>query len=272
MDSANPAPTPAPPAVGELLDFAGKVALVTGASSGIGHGIAARFAEAGARVMAHYHSNAASAQMVVERITAAGGQAIAHQADLTQPDEVAGLIRATITAFGRLDVLVNNAGIYPLATLLEMTPAQWDEVIDANLRSMFLCTQAAARQMIAQGQGAGGVIVNITSIEAENPAPSHSHYNAAKGGALMFTRAAAAELGPHGIRVNAVAPGLMWSEDIEQIWPDGVARFRAAAPLGRLGMPADVADACLFLASPAARWITGASLTVDGGVMAHQIF
>jgi NAD(P)-dependent dehydrogenase (short-subunit alcohol dehydrogenase family) len=272
MDSANPAPIPAPPAVGELLDFAGKVALVTGASSGIGRGIAARFAEAGARVMAHYHSNATSAQMVVERITAAGGQAIAHQADLTQPDEVAGLIRATTMAFGRLDVLVNNAGIYPLATLLEMTPAQWDEVIDANLRSMFLCTQAAARQMIAQGQGAGGVIVNITSIEAENPAPSHSHYNAAKGGALMFTRAAAAELGPHGIRVNAVAPGLMWSEGIEQIWPDGVARFRAAAPLGRLGMPADVADACLFLASPAARWITGASLTVDGGVMAHQIF
>ena len=280
MDSANPAPIPAPPAVGELLDFAGKVALVTGASSGIGRGIAARFAEAGARVMAHYHSNATSAQMVVERITAAGGQAMAHQADLTQPDEVAGLIRATTMAFGRLDVLVNNAGIYPLATLLEMTPAQWDEVIDANLRSMFLCTQAAARQMIAQGQGAGtgqgsdagGVIVNITSIEAENPAPSHSHYNAAKGGALMFTRAAAAELGPHGIRVNAVAPGLMWSEGIEQIWPDGVARFRAAAPLGRLGMPADVADACLFLASPAARWITGASLTVDGGVMAHQIF
>src|SRR5258706_66112 len=169
MDSANPAPTPAPPAVGELLDFAGKVALVTGASSGIGRGI-------------------------------------------------------------------------------------------------------AARKMIAKGKGASGVIVNITSIEAENPAPSHSHYNAAKGGALMFTRAAAAELGPHGIRVNAVAPGLMWSEDIEQNWPDGVARFRAAAPLGRLGMPEDVADACLFLASPAARWITGASLTVDGGVMAHQIF
>jgi NAD(P)-dependent dehydrogenase (short-subunit alcohol dehydrogenase family) len=282
MDSANRVPTPAPPAVGELLDFSGKVALVTGASSGIGRGIAARFAEAGARVMAHYHSNAASAQAVVERITAAGGQAIAHQADLTQPDEVAGLIQATITAFGRLDVLVNNAGIYPLATLLEMTPAQWDEVIDANLRSTFLCTQAAARQMIAQGQGTGtgtgqgsgvgGAIVNITSIEAENPAPSHSHYNAAKGGALMFTRAAAAELGPHGIRVNAVAPGLMWREDIEQIWPDGVARFRAAAPLGRLGMPEDVADACLFLASPAARWITGASLTVDGGVMTHQIF
>jgi NAD(P)-dependent dehydrogenase (short-subunit alcohol dehydrogenase family) len=124
--------------------------------------------------------------------------------------------------------------------------------------------------MIAQGEG--GAVVVITSIEAENPAPSHSHYNASKGGALMFTRAAASELGPHGIRVNAVAPGLMWTEGIEQGWPDGVARFRRAAPLGRLGMPEDVADACLFLCSPAARWITGASLTVDGGVMTHQVF
>ena len=270
MDSANPAPTPAPPAVGELLDFAGKVALVTGASSGIGRGIAARFAEAGARVMAHYHSNATSAQMVVERITAAGGQAMAHQADLTRPDEVAGLIRATTMAFGRLDVLVNNAGIYPLATLLEMTPAQWDEVMDANLRSTFLCTQAAARQMIAQASG--GAVVNITSIEAENPALNHSHYNASKGGVLMYTRAAANELGRHGIRVNAVAPGLIWKDDIEQTWPDGVARWQRAAPLGRLGMPEDIADACLFLVSPAARWITGASLTVDGGVMTHQIY
>jgi NAD(P)-dependent dehydrogenase (short-subunit alcohol dehydrogenase family) len=124
--------------------------------------------------------------------------------------------------------------------------------------------------MIAQGQG--GAIVNVTSIEAENPAPAHSHYNAAKAGAAMHTRAAAQELGPHGIRVNAVAPGLVWREGLDEAWPDGVARYLNAAPLGRLGQPEDVADACLFLASPAARWITGASLTVDGGVMTRQIF
>ncbi|HEX6123036.1 MAG TPA: SDR family oxidoreductase, partial [Ktedonobacterales bacterium] len=200
----------------------------------------------------------------------AGGQAAAHQADLTAADEVAGLMRATVAAFGRVDVLVNNAGSYPLAGLLEMTLAQWEAVLNANLRSVFLCTQAAARQMIAQGSG--GAIINITSIEAENPAPSHSHYNAAKGGVLMHTRASASELGRYGIRVNAVAPGLIWKEDLEREWADGVARFRQAAPLGRLGTPEDVADACLFLASPAARWITGASLTVDGGVMTHQIF
>src|SRR4029079_17894897 len=109
-------------------------------------------------------------------------------------------------------------------------------------------------------QGNGGAIVNITSIEAESPAAGHSHYNAAKAGVLMYTRAAALELAAHGIRVNAVAPGLIWREGIEEAWPDGVARWKRAAPLGRLGRAEDVADACLFLASPAARWITGASL------------
>ncbi len=151
-----------------------------------------------------------------------------------------------------------------------MDVAQWDAVLAATLRSVFLMTQAAARQMIAQG--GGGAIVNISSIEAENPAPGHSHYNAAKGGVLMYTRAAANELGPHGIRVNAVAPGLIWTPGLETNWPEGVARFLRAAPLGRIGTPEDVADACLFLASPAARWITGASLTVDGGVLTHQVY
>jgi NAD(P)-dependent dehydrogenase (short-subunit alcohol dehydrogenase family) len=253
-----------------LLDLSGTVALVTGSGSGVGRGIAQRFAEAGAAVLVHYHTSAAGAQATAEHIVAAGGRAAPHHADLTDPDAVAALIAAAVATFGRLDVLVNNAGIYPLASVLEMTVAQWDTLLDANLRSVFLCTQAAARQMIAQR--GGGAIVNITSIEAENPAPNHSHYNASKGGVLLYTRACAGELGPHGIRVNAVAPGLLWREDIERTWPEGVARFRAAAPLGRLGMPEDVADACLFFASSAARWITGASLTVDGGVMTHQIF
>jgi NAD(P)-dependent dehydrogenase (short-subunit alcohol dehydrogenase family) len=258
------------PPVRSLLDLSEKVVIVTGGGSGVGRGVALRFAEAGARVVTHYHSSAAGAEAAVQAITASGGQVTSYQGDLSDPGAAAGLIAHAVAAFGRVDALINNAGIYPLASVLDMTMEQWDTLMNANLRSVFLCTQAAARQMIAQASG--GAIVNITSIEAENPAPNHSHYNASKGGVLMYTRAAANELGRHGIRVNAVAPGLIWKGGIEQTWPDGVTRWRRAAPLGRLGMPEDVADACLFLVSPAARWITGASLTVDGGVMTHQIY
>ncbi len=258
------------PAVNTLLDFSGKVVLVTGSGNGVGQGIAARFAEAGAKVVVHYQSSAVGAAALVQEIIERGGAAVAAQADLTQAQDVARLIAHTVDAFGRLDVLINNAGRYPLAGVLAMTTEQWDAVINANLRSVFLCTQAAAQKLVIQGNG--GAIVNITSIEAEHPAPQHSHYNAAKAGVLMYTRAAAAELGIHNIRVNAVAPGLIWRAGIEQAWPDGVSRWQQAAPLQRLGRPEDVADACLFLASPAARWITGASLTVDGGVMTHPIF
>lgn len=254
----------------QLLDFSGKVALVTGAGSGIGAGIARRFAQAGAAVVVNYRRSAEGAQAVVAAIEADGGQAVAVPANVTDPTAVTQLIAHTVEAFGRLDVLINNAGSYPLVSLLEMSEADWQEVIDANLSSVFLCTQAAAKQMIEQGNG--GAIVNIASIEAENPAPLHSHYNAAKGGVLMHTMAAAQELGAHGIRVNAVSPGLIWREGIDQGWPEGVERWQKAAPLTRLGQPADVADACLFLASPAARWISGANLRVDGGVMTNQIF
>jgi NAD(P)-dependent dehydrogenase (short-subunit alcohol dehydrogenase family) len=258
------------PRVASLLDFGGKVAIVTGAGSGLGRGIAARFAEAGAAVVVHYRRSAPAAEALARAIQGRGGRAVPAQGDLAREADAARLIASAVDTFGRLDVLVNNAGAYPLAGLLEMTAAQWDEVIEANLRSTFLCTQAAAREMVRLG--AGGAIVNVTSIEAESPAPGHSHYNAAKAGVLMHTRAAARELARHGIRVNAVAPGLIWREGIEEAWPDGVARWQRAAPLARLGTPEDVADACLFLASPGARWITGASLTVDGGVMTREAF
>jgi 3-oxoacyl-[acyl-carrier protein] reductase len=259
-----------PPPVRSLLDLSGRVALVTGAGSGIGRTIARRFSEAGALVMAHYQTSREGAEALQTEIHASGGQAATFPADLTDPAAVNGLVEATVKSFGGLDILVNNAGIYPLAPVTEMRVEDWDLVVDTNLKSVFLCTQAAARHMVAAGTA--GAIVNVSSIEAENPAPSHSHYNAAKGGVWMYTRAAAGELGRHGIRVNAVAPGLIWNEGLESSWPDGVARYLAAAPLGRLGQPDDVADACLFLASPAARWITGASLTVDGGVLTHQIY
>lgn len=258
------------PDLDSLLDFQGRVVMVTGGSGGLGQGIAQRFAQAGAQVVVQYHANRDDALAVVGRIEAAGGQALAVLADLTQEGPVSSLVEQAVARYGRVDTLINNAGIYPQAPLVDMPLAQWDAVINANLRSAFLCTQAVARQMIRQGEG--GAIVNITSIEAENPAPQHSHYSASKAGVFMMTRAAAAELGRFNIRVNAVAPGLMWREGLEQSWAEGVARYLAAAPLGRLGRPEDVADACLFLASAGARWITGASLTVDGGVMTNQVY
>jgi NAD(P)-dependent dehydrogenase (short-subunit alcohol dehydrogenase family) len=253
-----------------LLDFHGKVVLVTGGGRGIGSGIALRFAQAGAAVALGYRTSGAAAQTVAEQIEVLGGRAAAIRADVRHRAEVEAMVSRTVEAFGQLDVLVNNAGAQPLVSLLEMTESQWDEVIETNLRGVCLCTQVAAAQMIRQG--GGGAVVNIASIEAENPAPHHSHYDASKAGLVMYAKAAARELGPHGIRVNAVSPGVIWSEGIEAAWPDGVARFRAAAPLGRLGTFEDVADACLFLASPAARWITGANLVVDGGVMTHTVY
>lgn len=254
----------------ELLNFTNKVVIVTGASSGIGSGIAARFAEAGAKVVVNYRTSESEAQAVVKSIKIKAGHAIAVQADVTQRKDVERMMSETIDILSGLDVLVNNAGIYPLASVLEMSDPEWDSVLDSNLRSVYLCTQIAAKHMIESGLG--GSIINIASIEAENPAPLHSHYNAAKGGVLMYTRATAGELGHHGIRVNAVSPGLIWHPGLEQEWPDGVTRYQKAVPLGRLGLPTDIADACLFLASPAARWITGANLIVDGGVMTSTVY
>jgi NAD(P)-dependent dehydrogenase (short-subunit alcohol dehydrogenase family) len=262
-------PVPAPP-VTSLLDLSGRVAIVTGAGSGLGIGVAQRFARAGAAVVVHYHTSGRGAKEVACTITAEGGKATVVQGDLTIKGGAEALLAGALAAFGRVDVLVNNAGLYRETALLEMNETDWDLVVDANLRTVFLATQAAARQMIAQGDG--GAIVNVASIEGSNPAPGHTHYDAAKGAVIMHTRAAAQELAPHGIRVNVVSPGLIWSEGIEQTWADGVDRWHRRAPLGRMGMPEDVADACLFLASAGARWITGANLVVDGGMLIRHAY
>lgn len=258
------------PSTNKLLDFSGKVVLVTGGGRGIGAGIAIRFAEAGADVALSYFSSEAGAAQVVAAIQALGRRALATQADVRSRADVERLVEKTVEELGTLDVLINNAGIYPLASVLEMKDEQWDDVLDTNLRSVYLCTQAAASRMIRQGSH--GAIVNIASIEAQNSAALHSHYQAAKAGVVMHTKAAARELGEHGIRVNGVSPGLIWAEGLDEDWPDGVSRYLAAVPLGRLGQPDDVADACLFLASPAARWITGADLIVDGGVLTSTVY
>lgn len=253
----------------ELLDLSGKTALVTGASQGIGASIARRFAEAGARLAVHYRSHAELATNLVASITNNGGEAAALQAELTDPSSVDDLIVQTVETFGSVDVLVNNAGAFPTQALLDISLDDWRAMYAANVESAFLCTQAAARRMKERD---GGAIVNIASIDALNPAIDHSHYASAKAAVLMFTRSAAQELAPYAIRVNAVSPGLVSRPGLEQQWPEGVRRWVGKALLKRLGQPSDVADACLFLACPAARWITGQNLVVDGGVTSSNIY
>lgn len=262
--------TPAPD-IQSALDFGGQVVVVTGGSRGIGAGIARRFAQAGARVVVNFAQSRQAAADVAAQIEKDGGQARALQADVTSPADVARLFRQTVERWGRLDALVNNAGVYPVSPLLEMDAQEWQQVIAANLTATHLCTKEAAGLMAA-GDRRAGTIINISSIEATATAFAHSHYSAAKAGVEQYTRNAALELAPHGIRVNAVAPGLIHRPGLAQDWPDGVARWQARAPLRRLGTPEDIADACLFLASPLARWITGAVLTVDGGVQVAPAF
>jgi 3-oxoacyl-[acyl-carrier protein] reductase len=249
-----------------LLD--GQVALVTGAGGGIGRGIALRFAEEGAAVAVHCRTAVAAAGDVAGRIRESGGRAVVLRADLTDEDACHRLVReAADWGGGRLTALVNNAGVQPVRGLSGMPAHEWRTVVDTNLSSVFACTQAAAALMRAQD--GGGSVTHIASIEAHTPAPGHAHYSAAKAAVVMHARAAALEYGPHGIRVNTVSPGLVDREGLEETWPEGVRRWRRAAPTGRLGRPEDVADACVFLASRLASWVTGHDLVVDGGVSAR---
>jgi len=242
-------------ATGELLDFSGEQVLVTGASGNIGRGIATRLAEAGATVLAHYHHNEAAAKELVASI--GSGRTVC--ADLTDETSVDGMLDST-----EVTMVVNNAAVQMVQTFAAMSFADWQVMMAANLDSVFLVTQRMARTWIAANRA--GVIVNIGSIEGLDPAEGHGHYATSKAGVAMLSRAAALEFGKAGIRVNTVSPGLIDREGLGEDWPDGVNRWLDRAPLGRIGTPNDVADAVLFLLSPAARWISGANLVVDGGM------
>ena len=244
-------------AVQQLLDLSGETVLVTGASGNIGQGIAERLAEAGADVVVHYHQNKKAARALADRL---GGQAVI-QADLADEDAVDAMYAAA-----RPSMVVNNAAAQPVQGLRDMSYDDWRAMLAANLDGAFLVTQRAARAWA----GTGGAIVNIGSIEALDPAMGHGHYATSKAGLLMLSRAAALEFGAAGIRVNCVSPGLIDRDGLVEDWPDGVARWHDRAPLERLGTPQDVADAVLFLLSPAARWISGTNLVVDGGMSAQS--
>jgi 3-oxoacyl-[acyl-carrier protein] reductase len=247
------------------LDLTGKVALVTGASSGIGAATAILLAELGARVAIGYHGNPEGAEQVRSKIVGARGTAIAIRADVTRAEEIGSLAGAVATQFGPIDILINNAGsLMQRMRILEVKEETWDEIQDLNLKSAVLCSQAVAPSMIERKRGA---IVNVSSIAGRNGGgPGASAYASAKGGLISFTKALAKELAPYGVRVNAVSPGVIDTPFHERFsTPDMMRSFVTVIPLGRVGTPMECANVIAFLASDAASYVVWETIEVNGG-------
>jgi NAD(P)-dependent dehydrogenase (short-subunit alcohol dehydrogenase family) len=250
------------------MRFDGKVALVTGAAQGIGLDVALAFLETGARVVLNDRTPE-RVKIGISRLGGSQPDLFGRAADVTRREEVNSLIADTVQIFGRLDIVVNNAGFYPLTLVLEMLEEEWDAVLDVNLKGTFLVSQAAARQMVRQGHG--GQIINIASGSYKTGRLGCAHYCASKAGVVMFTQVLAMELAAHKIRVNAVAPGLIdIPESLTPVTPEYAAATLAIIPWGRLGRPQDIARAVLMLCSDDADYITGAVLAVDGGLSAGR--
>jgi 3-oxoacyl-[acyl-carrier protein] reductase len=240
----------------------GKVALVTGASRGIGRATALALASEGAAIVVNYASSSSAATEVVEQIEANGGRAIAFKANVANSDEVDQLIAATMEKFGRIDVLVNNAGITRDTLLLRMKLEDWQAVIDLNLTGVFLCTRAVSKIMLKQKSGR---IINITSVAGQMGNAGQSNYSASKAGVIGFTKTVARELAPRAITVNAVAPGFITTDMTDGLKSDPILKM---IPLARYGQPEEVAGMIQFLASSsAAAYITGQVFNVDGGMV-----
>ena len=245
--------------------LAGKTALVTGASKGIGASIAKHLAAAGASVVVNYASSRSGADKVVAEITAAGGRAVAIQGDVSKPADIIRLFAETRQAFGRLDILVNNAGVYEFAPLEAVTPENFHRMFDINVLGLLLATREAAKLFPATG----GSVINISSIAGKNALAHTSVYSATKAAVDSITRVLATELGPRKIRVNAINPGMVETEGVHAA---GIAesdfrrKIEADTPLGRIGRTTDIAPAAVFLASDDSAWLSGETIVIAGGI------
>lgn len=245
-----------------------RVAIVTGSATGIGRAIALRYAQEGAAVTVDYVGSAgADASALVEQIKAEGGRAIAVEADVSEPEHVQSLVAASVQAFGRLDIMVNNAGIEEKVPFVDIPKDLWDKVLAVNLTGPFLCSQEAARQMIKQG--GPGRIINISSVHEDLPMPTNAPYCAAKGGVRMLMRTLAVELARHNITVNNIGPGAIDTpmDAPLKAHPDQMRALLSEIPLGRMGKPEEVAGLAVYLASDEAAYVTGSTFFIDGGML-----
>ncbi len=240
-----------------------RVALVTGGSRGIGRAIALEFAARGAVVMVNYHKSPDAANEVVKQIADAGGKAAAFQADVSDFKQAEGLVKFTIESFGDLHILVNNAGITKDTLIMMMSEADWDAVINTNLKSTFNCSKAAVKHMMRKRYGR---IINIASVAGQMGNPGQANYSASKGGQIAFTKSLGRELAARNITVNALAPGFVDTEILGAMSPETLETALKLVPLGRKGKPEEIAYAAAFLASDQAAYITGQVLGVDGGM------
>lgn len=244
-----------------------KVAVVTGAGTGIGQAIALAFAKDGAAVVVDYVGSPSVSADTISRITAIGGRVLGIEADISLPAEVDGLIQKTVEAFEKLDIFVNNAGIEKKIAFVDYPLDEWQKIMAVNLTGAFLCSQAAAKQMIHQGKG--GRIINISSIHEDLPMPTNAPYCASKGGLRMLMRTIAVELAPYEITVNNIGPGAIYTPIDKDVEGDAKlnAQILAEIPMGRWGKPEEVAQLAVYLASDAAAYVTGSTHFIDGGML-----